>query len=360
MEFSLGLPRAKRIVRGPRDITGRRIIKKERNVKKYLWTFHTTKHPKWNKGPFWSFPLATTCSDSVKYKFSLVSHNFNYASLKSEILYTIANLQFKFPNLLEGESYKAAPAIKSQILAYYAKQEQEWNKVRGLYLRLFKFKKLLRPLIFRWRIAQTLLHVKNTEDPVTLEVPKKLVRIIDLKQGISFVYEANTIRRAIENKILFSDYMFSEPQEPVNLLTNSRLTYGQLISVILQCKAHGEYSWILEQLQASNGSLANFSLYNKSRLNIEAIRAFFKKSKHVIRETVIDYFRVEADFVDLDGYKAANFVIAYNKIPENIMVRKWINHTRDYYIAKELNNPALLIKISVETEILLNMINRVF
>lgn len=358
MEFSLGLPRAKSIARGRRDITGRRIIKKERKFKGYIWTYHPTKNLKWNKGPFWSFPLATTCSNSVKYKFSLVSHLFNYASLKSEILYNVVNIQFKHMNFLD--TFQPSTAIKSQILSYYSRQEQEWNKVRGLYLRLFKFKKLLKPLIFRWRIARSLCHIKNTEDPVTLEVPKKLVRIIDLKQGISFVYEANTIRRAIENKILFSDYMFAEPQQPVNLLTNLPLTYGQLMSVLLQCKAQGEYSWILEGLLASNGSLENFILYNKSRLNIDAIRTFFKKPKHIIRETVIDYFRAEADFADLDGYKAANFVIAYNRIPENIMVRKWINHTRNYYIAKELNNPALLIKLSVETEILLNMIYRVF
>jgi hypothetical protein len=193
-----------------------------------------------------------------------------------------------------------------------------------------------------------------------MEVPRKLVRIIDFKQQHSFVYEANTIRRAIEHKVLFSDYMFSEPQQPLNLLTNSPLTYGQLMSVIFQCKAHGQYSWILEELRVRKGSLLDFKIYNKVRLNVEAIKSYFKKSNRVIRETVVDFLRAEADFVDLTTVKVFSFIRAYDTTPDNTMVRKWINHTRDYYIAKELNNSDLLEKINVETEILLNMIYRLF
>jgi hypothetical protein len=154
--------------------------------------------------------------------------------------------------------------------------------------------------------------------------------------------------------------MFSEPQEPLNLLTNSPLTYGQLMSVILQCKAHGQYSWILEELRVRKGCLLDFKIYNKVRLNVEAIKAYFKKSNRVIRETVVDFLRAEADFVDLTTVKVFSFIRAYDTTPDNTMVRKWINHTRDYYIAKELNNSGLLEKLNVETEILLNMIYRLF
>jgi hypothetical protein len=273
----------------------------------------------------------------------------------------MTNLRFKTKQADISQSPYEPPApIKAQIMAYYARQELEWNMVHGIYLGLFKTKKLLGPLIYKWRIAQCLKNSKNTEDPVTMETPRKLVRIIDVKQGISFVYEANTIKKAIEHKILFSDYMFSEPQEPLNLLTNLPLTYGQLMSVILQCKAHGEYSWILEELRARKGCLNDFTLYNKVRLNIEAIKTFFKKPTRVIRETVVDFLRAEADFADLTHVKVFSFIRAYDTTPDNTMVRKWINHTREYYIAKELNNAGLIERIDVETEILLNMIYRLF
>jgi hypothetical protein len=154
--------------------------------------------------------------------------------------------------------------------------------------------------------------------------------------------------------------MFAELQEPVNLLTNLPLTYGQLISVIFQCKAQGEYSWILEELRLRNGNLETFAIYNRVKLNIEAINVFFKKSTRILRETVIDFFQTEANYVDLEGAKMNNFIQAYDLKPDNIMVRKWINHTRQYYIAKELNNPTMTLRIYKETEVLLNMIYRLF
>uniref|UniRef100_A0A6C0ANL6 Uncharacterized protein n=1 Tax=viral metagenome TaxID=1070528 RepID=A0A6C0ANL6_9ZZZZ len=371
MEFSLGVSRAKLVKYGPRDINGCKIkakaktkakVKVKAKVKsKNLQSFGKQSNNKMHMGPFWHLPRALEVSDSVNYKFSIISHICSYSKLKDTIASNIRSIRFNFTKTsATGWIYKPSPAIKSQIRAYYAKQELEWNTVRGLYLCIFKTKRLLSPLIYKWRIAQCLRRVKNTEDPVTLEVPKKLVRIIDFANKISFVYEANTIRRAIENRILLSDYMFAEPQDPVNLLTNLPLTYAQLMSVIFQCKTLGEYSWILEELKNRNCSLAKFILYNSRRINIEAIRAFFKKSNRIIMDTVIDFLRLEADYAEMASHKVVSFILAYDSVPENITVRKWINHTRDWYIAKELNNPELLKRIDIETEILLDAIYKEF
>ena len=368
MEFSLGLPRVRPIERGPRDANGRRIIKRRaKNTKntKNAKNAKNTKNIEYNiekipnfsfNNKFWKFPLAMNVSESIEYKFSTVNYMFNYTKIKKEINNNIKTIYFTFINL--PEQYIPPPLIKALIQSYYMREEYEWNCVRGIYLRLFKLKKYLTPLIYKWRIAECIKRVKNTEDPVTLEVPKKLVRIIDLKNKNSFIYEANTIRRAIENKILFSDYMFAEPQEPVNLLTNLPLTYGQLMSVLIQCKAQGEYSWVLDELYLKDGCLEKFTIYNKTRINIEAIRVFFKKSNRILRETVIDFFNTEADYADLHSSKIYAFIKLYDTTPSNIMVRKWINHTREYYIAKELNNPIISSRINAETDVLMNMIHR--
>lgn len=373
MEFSLGVSRAKPVKYGPRDIDGRKMAKskKYRIIKKSNKVTTLNIHPKfniklraknliWNMGPFWQLPPNLDVSSSVKYKFSLISHIFSYSNLKNAITSNMTNIRFKFlKNIMPEGSYEVQ-LIKPQIMAYYARQELEWNTVRGLYFGLFKTKRILQPLIYKWRIAKCIKNQKNTEDPVTLEPPKKTVCIIDFKNSMSFIYDANTIRRAIENKILFSDYMFAEPLQPVNLFTNLPLTYGQLMSVILQCKAHGEYSWILEELRARNGNLENFAIFNRVKLNVEAIKVFFKKNTRIIRETVIDFLRTESDYLDLPPAKLFNFITEYDTTPTNTLVRKWINHTREYYIAKELNNPAHLVRIDVETEILLDLIYRMF
>jgi hypothetical protein len=136
---------------------------------------------------------------------------------------------------------------------------------------LFYLRKVFKPLILIWRIKKAIKNVKNIEDPGTLEIPKKPVYIVDIKEGISFVYEARTLKRAIEAKILYSDYMFPEPKKPVNMLTNKPFTYGQLLSVLKQCRQYGESSWILDGLWKHDAELSMFSIYHKQQRMIEAI-----------------------------------------------------------------------------------------
>jgi hypothetical protein len=42
------------------------------------------------------------------------------------------------------------------------------------------------------------------------------------------------------------------------------------------------------------------------------------------------------------------------------IVQQWIGITRDYYIAKELNEPVLLKRIAEKTDDILNIIYKVF
>jgi hypothetical protein len=267
----------------------------------------------------------------------------------------------KFRFLIDpSQQWKPPQNITSHITSFYAKQENEWNKVRAIYYKLFKLREALVPLIFNWRINKSIKNKKNTEDPVTLEPPLKPVTIFDFKQRISFVFEASSLRRVIEDRLLYSDYMFPEPQVPLNMLTNEPYTFGQLISIANQCKKYGEYSWMLESLVSLNGEVAMFSIFNKQKLKIEAINAFFKKSIYVIRETVIDYFNLEADLSDLPTAQILRFTNAYDTRSEMPIVQAWIGVTRDYYIAKELNDPYLLITAGKKTETLLNSVYRVF
>jgi hypothetical protein len=352
--FSIGQKRSVQNKKGPRDANGRRIKKSTKVMKATMPVIPfrlNRNHKKFYKGPHWTIPNTIQVSDSVANKFPMVSNIFNYTKLKERIDYEIKNLKFKIPS--SKDDFKM-PFLTSIIQSYYAKQENDWNKVRGIYFRLFKFKEIMKPLIFRWKIRKCLKQVKNTEDPVTLEIPKKPVYIIDIKKRISFVYEANTIRRSIENRILCSDYMFAEPQVPINLLCNLPLTYGQLISVIIQCKAYGEYSWVLEALRSVNGCMIKFAIFNKTRLNIEAIKAFFKKSVSGVRDTVLDFFRAEAEFTDMPVFYINKFTNMCYTNQHHPKVRQWVNHTRDYYIAKEINNPALILTTAIRTEVLLN------
>jgi hypothetical protein len=310
-------------------------------------------------GPRWLLPNCIIASESVQYKFSLLNTIFSFREIKFKIAEYIRNLKFRF-TILPQYQWKPPTHITSQITSFYAKQENEWNRVRAIYYKLFKLRQILGPLIFRWQIKKCLKNCKNVEDPVTLERPKKPVTVIDFKKRISFIYDASTLKKTIENRLLLSDYMFPEPKEPVNLLTNEPFNLGQLISVYNQCLKYGEFSWTIESLKNFSGDLNMFSIYNKQKLKIEAINSFFKKSTFVIRDIVIDYFNLEADYSDMPDPSCTRFINAYDTTPERGIVQEWIGHTREYYIAKELNEPFLLIKSAKDTDILINKIYKVF
>lgn len=310
-------------------------------------------------GPRWRIPNCFKGSDSVKYKFSLLETVFSFRDIKLKISEHIKNMKFRFDNISDKQ-WKPPQQIISSITSFYAKQENEWNKVREIYYRLFKFREVLIPLIFRWQIKKCLKNCKNLEDPVTMEVPKKPVIIIDFKKRMSFVYEARALRKTIENRLLLSDYMFPEPKDPVNLLTNEPFNLGQLISLYNQCLKYGEFSWIIESLIKLSGNLSTFTIHNKQKLKIEAINTFFKKSSFVIRDIVIDYFNLEEDYANLPEAISNRFINTYDTRPDRAIIQEWIGITREYYIAKELNEPSLLTAVGAKTDRIMNVIYKVF
>jgi hypothetical protein len=310
-------------------------------------------------GPRWCIPNCINLPDSVKYKFSMLETVFSFREIKTKIAENVRNMRFNFNNNHTQESIMCQK-FTSSITSFYAKQENEWNKVRAIYYRLFKLREVLVPLIFNWQIKRCLKNCKNTEDPVTMEIPKNPVSIIDFKKRISFVYEASTLRKTIENRLLLSDFMFPEPTSPVNLLTNEPFTYGQLVSLVDQCKKHGQLSWIMESFKELNANLELFSFHNKQKLKVEAIKTFFKKHPIYLRETVIDYFTLETEYAELPDEQISRFIRAYDTKPHMPIVQQWIGITRDYYIAKELNEPVLLKRIAEKTDNILNIIYKVF
>ena len=117
---------------------------------------------------------------------------------------------------------------------------------------------------------------------------------------------------------------------------------------------------MLESLKKLNGNLTLFEIYNKQKLKIEAINCFFKRSSFIIRDVVIDYFSLEADYSDIPDTVSYRFIKAYDDTPERAIVQEWIGNTREYYIAKELNEPLLLTACAKKTDAILNSIYRVF
>lgn len=283
-------------------------------------------------GPRWFLPPRIKISQSIRNKFNSLVTIFNFKQIRKEISKHISMTGFYFPGYKLDKSN-----------SYVINEIKEWIKVKYIYSKLFCFRRNLLALIFRWQIHKCIKNIKNTEDPVTLEIPKKPVYVIDFVNRSSFIYEASTLRRTIQDRILLSDHMFPMPKKPVNILTNKEFTFNQLYSIIRQCKNYGETSWVFESLMDLSGNYARFLTHNKQALKLKAISNFFDNSSHyVIRETIVDYFTHEAESVSLNEATMTSFINCINTSPELPIVKKWIHLTKQYYLAIELQDSTIL------------------
>ena len=313
-------------------------------------------------GTRWQIPPGIPVSPSIRYKFSQFERS-PMTSVINEI-----NIYIKRPTSFININYnistwKPPKQIVSAIQSYRDLQINEYKKVKCIYLKIFKFIRMFKKLIYVWRIRNCMRNVKNSVDPVTLDVPLKPVYIIDFKQKLSYVYEASSLRKTIENKILFSDYMFPDPKEPINVWSNQPFTYGQLISIISQCKKYGEFSWVLDRFKTYNCNLKLFEKVFKQQLKLEAINSHFKDSKDT-KESVIDFFESQASISSLTDNMINSFTTLYNRQTTlrgvHSYIKKWIVLTKRYYIATELKDSSELFNVKIESNRLLDLAISIF
>lgn len=204
---------------------------------------------------------------------------------------------------------------------------------------------------------------KNTLDTVTLEIPRNPVYVLDFTQRTSYVYEASSLRKTIENRIFLSDYMFPEPKEPINTLSNLPFTYGQLLSINKQCKAYGQFSWILDRYIACDCCLRIFELRFEKELHCEAINSFFTTNSNAANDTIIDFFEDQTRFTpSISGSMIQKFTDLCSDTSRNSIhpyIQKWRTLTRRYYCATELHDTIELARIAREIPTLVSVAKRV-
>lgn len=310
-------------------------------------------------GPRWILPSGSNnVSDSIKEKFS----QFELCSMNN-IFRTISatedkkKFSFFYRNSIEKcnfdtlqyvrPEWKPPQEVISAIQRYYALEANEYKKVKALYIVLFQSVKIIKKIIHLYIIQKCLRNVKNINDVVTLDPPVKPVHVIDYKNRLSYVYEATTLKKTIENRLLYSDYMFHDPKMPINMLSNKPFSYGQLLSIIGQCKEYGIFSWILDRFRSCNCNLSVFEMQFRQQLKIQAILSHFKNQKDA-KESVIDYFELHA--MGLTNRQIDAFSKLYD-INNSLhpYIQKWISVTREYYIALELKNYKGLQDVRVES-----------
>jgi hypothetical protein len=284
------------------------------------------------------FQVLSTCKESEF--LSLYVDEINKSFFKAFIIFSIS-------------PWIPPATVRARIQSFKDKDANDWAKVKMIYRKVFKLKHLLRTLIHRRIIRLSMRNCINIFDAATMDIPKKPVYIINFAQKCSYIYEASTLLRTIQSKLLISDYMFPDPKEPVNLFTNQPFTMGQYISIFSQCKGQGEFSWLFDRFKASGFNIGVFSNRFKQQLKLEAVDYYFKNQPYAAESTVIDYFLINAEYASLPTHIIGRFKNSFNyKNPSNY-VRSWINISKNYYKAFELKDTVALHNIGLECDILI-------
>jgi len=298
-------------------------------------------------GPRWEIPSGITVSSSIKFKFDKVS-TYKITEVIKKINQESSNNIFSFSDNDKNSDFYKMANIDSYLTSLRDKEKNEWKKVVQIYSKIFKVVRFMNKLVCLRRIQICMKKQINTEDIVTMEVPKKPVYVINYLKRCTYVYEAETLKKSIDNKLLISEWMFDNPQYPINPLSNEPFTIGQLLSIYNQMKAHNSFSWIFDRFKACTFNLKLFRLRFKQQLKLEAIESHFKNEPANSKETIFDLFEANAINYGMLNSDIEKFKTFYNLYPNSNYNIKLKPLVMRYYIAIELNDLPSLTALSFE------------
>jgi hypothetical protein len=281
-------------------------------------------------GPKLFIPWKIQLTETEKNKFNLINiYNPNKKDFQSIFKKAMKDNTFT--------SYTSNFRLPAEIQLYFDKLAManitEWNKIKHLFLKLFKLKNMVKKLTRLWLYKKCLKNLIDTKDIVTMENPKKPVYILNFERRCSYVYEANTIRKSINNRLLNSEYMFPMSVYPLNILSNEQLTYIQAVSVYNQLKIHGACSWAFERFKVCNFNLKRFEKRCGQQLKLSAIDNHFYNDNELIFETVFDYFTLMADHIHINEFYISAFREDFMKSKNySNYIKEWIRLTHRVYI----------------------------
>lgn len=220
------------------------------------------------------------------------------------------------------------------VLWYNQTQYATYNNVSILLNKNQRLRQLFKTLLTAWRIQR--LRLANENDPITLSKPEIPITIYSFELAIKYVYDAETLARDIDKKLLNNDGMFPNPVFPKNTLTNVEYTMPQLLSIWHKCKKAGFTSWAFEAFRLVKFDIDKFLLYHNRILRVNAMRSVLKNSDD------IDHFDTLNDFIMLhhDHHSIKPVEVTYKRFiksyPDEPIIVLWRNLCGKWYEASIL------------------------
>jgi len=295
----------------------------------------------------WKIPEKWSSSSStLKLKFDKICSSPDMCDIINRVKEYIFDDPLAFLHLSPNPEFSTPPLLLDCMRRFTYREKSEWKTILHICLSLKRISKYLSLFAYRFKVNKARNHVINTHDVVTMELPVKPIYVVDMKQKCTYVYEASTLEKSMTRRLLTSDYMFVNPQEPKNLLSNEPFRLGQNIAVFNALKAQGYMTWVLDRYRLAKFNLAVFKHRNKQALKLEAISFHFRHQPDCSRETVLDFFEAKCQRKNMEYVYTLWFKNNFAKEKYHDYIHKWIFLARQYYEYIELNEP---IKVEYNT-----------
>ena len=193
----------------------------------------------------------------------------------------------------------------------------------------------MRKLVALWLVKHYESRMLNTEDPATLAEPDKPVLIFDSKSRGSYVFEASTIKRQMEENLGYCKWLVSEPQLPKNPLTNLPFHTGQVAEIFRQLAIYGMSSWILEGYKEHHYNLSEFLEFFRQPLMMRTVEHCRKNPTCEDTQEFVEEF-IEDEFEHHDiPYNSTLTILkwALKNKSDLKYIQSWINTWSEYYKA---------------------------
>lgn len=146
------------------------------------------------------------------------------------------------------------------------------NNVHKWYYKEMRLRYVFRIFARLWLYKRYSGKLLNTDDPGTLQTPRKEVRVFCPKSRGSYCFEATTLLRTIERDLGYSEAMFPEPRQPCNPLTNLPFHIGQYLHILQALRNLGYGSWMMESYLKCSMNLSTFRDVNTIGLKLRALQ----------------------------------------------------------------------------------------
>lgn len=188
-----------------------------------------------------------------------------------------------------------------------------------------------RKLAVRW-LETRRLKPGNDEDLVTGEVPKTPISLIVWSERRKYVFEPDTIRRDMIERLFQHSYLFPKLLLPRNPYTNCQLSVHQFSCIMRQLRAAGKSHWILEGLLNCKYDITLFKkIFGdavKRQLIVKVFHdPFIPDSLDIILDFIEDAHDDNSKYFDHELYRWA-----FENKSKNIKIKRWTKLCREYHL----------------------------